>query len=142
VLRASRPKTWRKWLAVGLVGAAVVWIFVNKSVEGPVLLALGPHHGITVADLVSIALLIIAGLLVLPSRWRSVVTVVALAIVVAGLAMSQIMPERTGLATSQPTPAQAATYYWSRCGNTSGRVLLTLDDWADGDPYRATSFPR
>jgi peptidoglycan/xylan/chitin deacetylase (PgdA/CDA1 family) len=115
-----------------------------------VLVALGPNHGITVADLLSIALLIIAGLLVLPSRWRSVVAVVAVAIVVVGLAMSQIMPERTGLATSQPTPAltgpvtsqatpaKAARYYWSRCGNTSGRVLLTLDDWADGDPYRAT----
>jgi hypothetical protein len=45
--------------------AAVIWIFVNKSVEGPVLLALSPNHGITVADLLSIALLIIAGLLVL-----------------------------------------------------------------------------
>jgi peptidoglycan-N-acetylglucosamine deacetylase len=36
------------------------------------------------------------------------------------------------------SPAQAATYYISRCGNTSGRVLLTFDDWAYGDPYRAT----
>ena len=30
------------------------------------------------------------------------------------------------------------TYSVSRCGNTSGRVLLTFDDWAYGDPYRAT----
>jgi peptidoglycan/xylan/chitin deacetylase (PgdA/CDA1 family) len=36
------------------------------------------------------------------------------------------------------SPAQAATYYNSRCGNTSSRVLLTFDDWAYGDPYRAT----
>jgi len=35
-------------------------------------------------------------------------------------------------------PAQAATYSVSRCGNTSGRVLLTFDDWAYGDPFRAT----
>ena len=56
--------------------------------------------------------------------WRRLVTAVALAVVLAGLAIT--------------TPAQAATYYWSRCGNTSGRVLLTLDDWAYGDPYRAT----
>jgi peptidoglycan/xylan/chitin deacetylase (PgdA/CDA1 family) len=35
-------------------------------------------------------------------------------------------------------PAQAATYSNSRCGNTSGRVLLTFDDWAYGDPFRAT----
>jgi peptidoglycan/xylan/chitin deacetylase (PgdA/CDA1 family) len=43
-----------------------------------------------------------------------------------------------GLVTTQAAPAQAATYYNSRCGNTSGRVLLTFDDWAYGDPYRAT----
>ena len=43
-----------------------------------------------------------------------------------------------GLVTLQAGPAQAATYYNSRCGNTSGRVLLTFDDWAYGDPYRAT----
>jgi hypothetical protein len=67
VPRASLPITWRKWLAVGLVAAAVIWIFVNQSVEGPVLLTLSPNHGITVADLLSIALLIIAGLLVLSS---------------------------------------------------------------------------
>jgi peptidoglycan/xylan/chitin deacetylase (PgdA/CDA1 family) len=42
------------------------------------------------------------------------------------------------LVTLQASPAQAATYYNSRCGNTSGRVLLTFDDWAYGDPYRAT----
>jgi peptidoglycan-N-acetylglucosamine deacetylase len=36
------------------------------------------------------------------------------------------------------SPAQAATYYNSRCGNTSSRVLLTFDDWSYGDPYRAT----
>jgi len=35
-------------------------------------------------------------------------------------------------------PAYAATYYNSRCGNTSSRVLLTFDDWPYGDPYRAT----
>lgn len=43
-----------------------------------------------------------------------------------------------GLMALQAGPAQAATYYNSRCGNTSGRVLLTFDDWAYGDPYRAT----
>jgi peptidoglycan/xylan/chitin deacetylase (PgdA/CDA1 family) len=32
----------------------------------------------------------------------------------------------------------AATYSISRCGMRSGRVLLTFDDWAYGDPYRAT----
>ena len=58
--------------------------------------------------------------------WRRLVCAVALAVVLVGLA------------TSQTTPAQAATYSKSRCGNTSGRVLLTFDDWAYDDPYRAT----
>jgi peptidoglycan/xylan/chitin deacetylase (PgdA/CDA1 family) len=57
---------------------------------------------------------------------RRLVTAVALAVLFAGLV------------TTQAAPAQAATYYNSRCGNTSGRVLLTFDDWAYGDPYRAT----
>jgi peptidoglycan/xylan/chitin deacetylase (PgdA/CDA1 family) len=43
-----------------------------------------------------------------------------------------------GLIGLQAAPAQAATYSNARCGNTSGRVLLTFDDWAYGDPYRAT----
>ena len=58
--------------------------------------------------------------------WRRVLSFLAFVIVVAGLTMSQTIP------------AQAATYYNSRCGNTSGRVLLTFDDWSYGDPYRAT----
>jgi len=58
--------------------------------------------------------------------WRRLVSAVALAIVLAGLA------------ASHTTPAQAAAYYKSRCGNTSSRVLLTFDDWAYGDPYLAT----
>lgn len=58
--------------------------------------------------------------------WRRLVAAVALAVAMAGLT------------AAQTTPAQAATYSKSRCGNTSGRVLLTFDDWAYGDPYRAT----
>jgi hypothetical protein len=55
--------TRRRWLAVGLVAAAVIWALVNGPVEGPVLLVLAPSHGITVADLPSLAALGIAGLL-------------------------------------------------------------------------------
>ena len=55
----------RSWLAVGLIAAAVVWVLVNGPVEGPVLLVLTPSHGITVADLPSMAALVIAGLLFL-----------------------------------------------------------------------------
>ena len=61
------------------------------------------------------------------NRWRrAFATVLAAALVSLGL---------VGL---QAAPAQAATYSNARCGNTSGRVLLTFDDWAYGDPYRAT----
>jgi len=64
---------------------------------------------------------------VLTNRWRRlVVTVLVTAVVSLGL---------VGISAA---PAQAATYTNSRCGNTSGRVLLTFDDWAYGDPYRAT----
>ncbi|WP_189129507.1 polysaccharide deacetylase family protein [Wenjunlia tyrosinilytica] len=36
------------------------------------------------------------------------------------------------------TLAPAYAYDESRCGNSSGRVLLTFDDWAYSDPRRAT----
>jgi peptidoglycan/xylan/chitin deacetylase (PgdA/CDA1 family) len=61
------------------------------------------------------------------NRWRRLLAAVLAAAVVS-----------LGLVGIQAAPAQAATYYNSRCGNTSGRVLLTFDDWAYGDPYRAT----
>jgi peptidoglycan-N-acetylglucosamine deacetylase len=64
---------------------------------------------------------------VVTKRWRRlVVTVLVMAVV------------SLGLVGSLAAPAQAAAYTNSRCGNTSGRVLLTFDDWAYGDPYRAT----
>ncbi|MGP4000140.1 polysaccharide deacetylase family protein [Streptomyces sp. 8N706] len=34
--------------------------------------------------------------------------------------------------------SSAGAYDIARCGNTSGRILLTFDDWAYNDPYRAT----
>jgi peptidoglycan-N-acetylglucosamine deacetylase len=39
-------------------------------------------------------------------------------------------------AATSPSPAQAATYTTARCGNSSGRVLITFDDWNDEDPYQ------
>jgi peptidoglycan/xylan/chitin deacetylase (PgdA/CDA1 family) len=65
---------------------------------------------------------------VVTNGWgRLVVTVLIMAVVSLGL-----------VGISAPAAAQAAVYTNSRCGNTSGRVLLTFDDWAYGDPYRAT----
>lgn len=55
--------TRRRWLALGLITAAVIWVLVNGPVEGPVLLVLTPSHGITLGDLPSLAGLVIAGLL-------------------------------------------------------------------------------
>jgi peptidoglycan-N-acetylglucosamine deacetylase len=50
-----------------------------------------------------------------------------------GMAMALVASMVLGIG-----PAQAATYSVSRCGNTSGRIWLTFDDWAYGDPFRAT----
>jgi peptidoglycan/xylan/chitin deacetylase (PgdA/CDA1 family) len=57
-------------------------------------------------------------------------TILIVAAIVVGATVGTLALPATG--------AQAATYYNSRCGNASGRVLLTFDDWAYGDPYRAT----
>ena len=59
-------------------------------------------------------------------RWRGLVATV----LVAAVAL--------GLVGTPAAHAQAVPYSNARCGNTSGRVLLTFDDWAYGDPYRAT----
>jgi peptidoglycan/xylan/chitin deacetylase (PgdA/CDA1 family) len=61
------------------------------------------------------------------SRWRSLIGTVLVAV-----AMS------LGPIGIQTASAQPASYSNTRCGNSSGRVLLTFDDWAYGDPYRAT----
>jgi hypothetical protein len=54
-------------VAVGLIAVALLWVLVNGPVEGPVLLVFAPSHGITVADLPSLAALVIAGLLLFSS---------------------------------------------------------------------------
>lgn len=77
-------------------------------------------------------------------RPRGVLMTVAAGLLAVGTAVQPVgsAPSRS---TASPRPTvspnltlTAATYYNSRCGNTSGRVLLTLDDWAYGDAYRAT----
>jgi peptidoglycan/xylan/chitin deacetylase (PgdA/CDA1 family) len=39
---------------------------------------------------------------------------------------------------TKPPMAKIGSYTTARCGNMSGRVLITFDDWNDADPYRAT----
>ncbi|WP_433802190.1 hypothetical protein [Actinomycetospora sp. CA-084318] len=53
----------RLGLAAVLVVAAGVWVVVNKAVEGPTLLVITGRHGLTVADLFSVAALVTAGYL-------------------------------------------------------------------------------
>ena len=78
--------------------------------------------------------------------WRTLSLLTASAAVALSLSPtpgSAPAPPRSVAAAVSPTsritfvPA-TFLYYNSRCGNASGRVLLTFDDWAYGDPYRAT----
>jgi hypothetical protein len=58
----------RRVLAGVLVVLAVVWVLVNEPVEGPTLLVLTRTHGITAADLLSVAAVLVAIGLLLPRR--------------------------------------------------------------------------
>lgn len=51
--------------AAVLVVVAVLWVFVNGPVEGATLVVLSAQHGITVADLLSVVLLLVALYMVL-----------------------------------------------------------------------------
>ena len=64
--------TRRRWTLAGvLTVAAVAWLPLNKSVEGPKLLVLSRNHAIVTADLLSVLLVLVAAVLVLPRRsWR------------------------------------------------------------------------
>ena len=54
----SRPAAWT------LLGLALLWPFVNRTIEGPVLLVVGVRHGVTVSDLLTpLAALLAVGVL-------------------------------------------------------------------------------
>ena len=60
--------TRRRWTLAGvLTVAAVAWLPLNKSVEGPKLLVLSRNHAIVTADLLSVLLVLIAAVLVAAS---------------------------------------------------------------------------
>lgn len=46
--------------AVALLGLAVLWPVVNARLEGPTLIAFSWNHGLSAADLVSVAALLVA----------------------------------------------------------------------------------
>jgi hypothetical protein len=58
----------RHVVAAVLVVLAVVWVLVNGPVEGRVLWIITPTHGLTVADLASLAAVLVAVVLVWPRR--------------------------------------------------------------------------
>ena len=60
--------TRRRWIAVVLVVLAVVWLPLNQPIEGPKLLLLSPSHAVTTADLLSVALVLVAVWLAWPRR--------------------------------------------------------------------------
>ncbi|MEJ2862459.1 hypothetical protein [Actinomycetospora flava] len=64
--------TRRLLLAALLVVAAVIWVRINKPVEGEVLLELTRRHGVTTADLLSVVMLAMAAVIAWPSRRRPV----------------------------------------------------------------------
>ncbi len=66
-------------------------------------------------------------------RLRLTSTAVAALLLAVRLA---IQPSSSQAQTTSTTAT--ATYTNSRCGNSSGRVIVSFDDWAYGDPYRAT----
>lgn len=53
-----------------LVGLALLWLPLNQPVEGPKLLVLSETHAVTTADLLSVALVLVAAWLWFSARSR------------------------------------------------------------------------
>lgn len=60
IAHAPRLVLSRRVAAVILVLAAVAWLPLNHAVEGPVLYAIDATHGVTTADLASVAMFLLA----------------------------------------------------------------------------------
>ena len=58
--RGKLRPSLRALLAVAFVGLSGLWLIVNGSLEGPVLLPLSTGHGVTAADLLSLVGLAVA----------------------------------------------------------------------------------
>jgi hypothetical protein len=61
---------WLAW-SVGLLVIALLIFALPSSIEGPVLVRLGPGHAITVVDALAIVPLLIASLLLYAGLWRA-----------------------------------------------------------------------
>ncbi|GLZ51813.1 hypothetical protein [Actinomycetospora sp. NBRC 106378] len=60
----------RRITALVLVGLAILWLPLNQPVEGPQLLRLSETHAVTTADLLSVALVLVAAWLWWSARRR------------------------------------------------------------------------
>jgi hypothetical protein len=71
--RFGAPQRWPAivvaFIAVLGIGASVVWWWVDKDVEGKVLLVLSDAHGITTGDLLILPVLLVVALIVLMAGW-------------------------------------------------------------------------
>jgi hypothetical protein len=69
---ASNPQVAppRLTAAVGVAAIGGVWMLVNEPVEGPILFVVARGHGVTAADLPSVALFLIALGIAWPRRGR------------------------------------------------------------------------
>jgi peptidoglycan/xylan/chitin deacetylase (PgdA/CDA1 family) len=70
---------------------------------------------------------------------RSVTAATATTTSAAALMAATVTTSATAAAAASPAPAArpaAGRYLAARCGNTSGRVLLTFDDWSYQRPIR------
>ncbi len=61
VRRGGLDRAMRAGLLVNLAGVAVLWLRTDKPIEGRTLLVLGERHGLTVADLLVVVPLLVAG---------------------------------------------------------------------------------
>jgi hypothetical protein len=64
---------WGRPAAALLAAVSVIWFFVNRPMEGPVLLTVTPSHGLVAADLAGVAgLVLAAAMFVFPYRTSEV----------------------------------------------------------------------
>jgi hypothetical protein len=70
VRRGGLDDLMRAGILANLLGVVALWLRVDKPMEGPILLVLGPRHGVTVADLLVVVPVAVAGWLVAGQRSR------------------------------------------------------------------------
>jgi hypothetical protein len=66
--RFGSPRTWPRGVfaaTTGLgFGAAVIWLWIDRNVEGSVLFAFSEHHGATTGDLLAVPMVAVSAILI------------------------------------------------------------------------------